>query len=38
MVILSGGKEMFDHKNSIGLVHGGISLSELVVPFIKVTK
>jgi len=35
-VILAGEEEMFNHKNSKELVHGGISLSELVVPFIEV--
>lgn len=37
-VILADENEMFNHKNSKGLVHGGISLSELVVPFIEVIK
>lgn len=35
-VILANQDEMFNHKNSKGLVHGGISLPELVVPFIEV--
>jgi len=34
--ILADEDEMFNHKNSKGLVHGGISLPELVVPFIEV--
>ena len=34
--ILADEDEMFNNKNSKGLVHGGISLSELVVPFIEV--
>ena len=34
--ILADENEMFNYKNSKGLVHGGISLPELVVPFIEV--
>jgi len=34
--VIAENKAMFDHNNSIGIVHGGISLEELVVPFIDI--
>ncbi|MDP8203962.1 MAG: PglZ domain-containing protein [Candidatus Tenebribacter mawsonii] len=36
IAIMADEDEMFNHKKSRGLVHGGISLPELVVPFIEV--
>jgi len=37
-LLLLSGQSMFGSKNESGLTHGGISIDEVIVPFIKVTK
>ncbi len=35
LVLLPSHRTMFDHKNKVGINHGGITLEEIVVPFIE---
>lgn len=36
VALLAKGRTMFAHKNFSGISHGGITLEELIVPFVEV--
>jgi hypothetical protein len=37
-IVLPEGRTMFSNLNSIEITHGGITVEEIVVPFIEVSK